>query len=189
MSRDAEPKYKQISADGKIEIREYVPIIVAEVEVAGERRKAINEGFHLLAGYIFGGNLSRQKIAMTVPVTQQRGEKIPMTAPVTQQAVAGAWKVRFSMPEGYTLESLPQPLNERVKLIVISPKRYAVIRFSGSQKDENLKIHQAKLLEYISTKKLATTGEPTFAFYNPPWTLPFLKRNEVMIELQVPFGP
>ena len=183
MSRVAEPKFSVVAAQGNIEIRAYPGVIVAEAEVAGERKQAINDGFRLIAGYIFGGNNPGQKISMTAPVTQQRGEKIAMTAPVTQQAQGDVWKVRFVMPEGYTLETLPKPNNERVKLIAVPSKRFAVIRFSGSQGDKNMKPHQEQLLAYVREQKLATTGEPILAFYNPPWTLPFFKRNEVMLEL------
>lgn len=184
MSQVAEPKFKTLSTQGKFEIREYVPVIVAEVEVSGERKAAINEGFRLIAGYIFGGNSPGQKIAMTAPVLQQRGENIAMTAPVTQQARGDVWKVRFVMPELFTLETLPKPANERVKLIAVPAKRFVVIRFSGSQTDRNMRPHQDKLLSYVREHSLLTTGEPIFAFYNPPWTLPFLKRNEVMLELK-----
>jgi effector-binding domain-containing protein len=107
-----------------------------------------------------------------------------MTAPVTQQASGEVWKVRFVMPASFTLETLPRPNDERVKLIALPSKRFAVIRFSGSQGDKNMKSHQENLLAYISEHKLPTTGEPILAFYNPPWTLPFFKRNEVMLELQ-----
>ena len=117
MSRVAEPKFNIVATEGKIQIRDYPPVIVAEAEVAGQRKRAINEGFRLIAGYIFGGNTPGQKIAMTAPVTQQRGEKIAMTAPVTQQASGDVWKVRFVMPEGYTMKTLPKPKNDRVKLI------------------------------------------------------------------------
>jgi len=183
MSQVAQPKCKIISAQGKIEIREYAPLIVAEVEVSGERGKAINDGFRLIAGYIFGGNVATNKIAMTAPVIQQRSEKIAMTAPVKQQADGGVWKVRFVMPDSYSLNTLPKPNDDRVKLIPVPSKRFVVIRFSGSQTDRNVKPHEKKLLEYVKEQKLMTVGEPIFAFYNPPWTLPFLKHNEVMIEL------
>lgn len=183
MSRVAEPKFRVVATEGDIEVRDYPPMVVAEAEVSGERKEAINEGFRLIAGYIFGGNTPRQKIAMTAPVTQQRGEKIAMTAPVTQQGTGDVWKVRFVMPEGYTLETLPKPENERVKLIGIPAKRFVVIRFSGSQGDKNMKPHREKLLDYVRAQRLPITGEPILAFYNPPWTLPFLKRNEVMLEL------
>lgn len=184
MSQTPQPKFQTISGHGKIEIREYAPMIVAEVEVAGERKSAINDGFRLIAGYIFGGNVAARKIAMTAPVIQQRSEKIPMTTPATQQAAGDVWMVRFVMPESYRLDTLPKPNNERVKLIPVPSKRFVVIRFPGSQTDRNLKPHAQKLLEYAREHHLATTGEPIFAFYNPPWTLPFLKHNEVMLELK-----
>ena len=184
MSQVAQPKFKTISAQGKFEIREYAPMIVAEVEVSGEREKAINDGFRLIAGYIFGGNVATNKIAMTAPVIQQRSEKISMTAPVTQQASGDVWKVRFVMPDSYSLDTLPKPNNARVKLIPVPAKRFVVIRFSGSQTDRNMKPHEQKLLDYVRENNLTTVGEPVFAFYNPPWTLPFLKHNEVMIELK-----
>lgn len=183
MSNVDEPKYTVIESQDHIEIREYAPIIVAEVEVTGERMKAIREGFRMIADYIFGNNAPARKIAMTAPVTQQRGEKIAMTAPVTQQASGDGWKVRFVMPDGSTLETLPEPNNHQVKLIQIPAKRFGVIRFSGFNTDGNIDSHREKLLRYVSEHKLATIGEPTMAFYNPPWTLPFLRRNEVMIEL------
>jgi len=184
MSQVAQPKFKTISGQGKIEIREYAPMIVAEVEVAGERKQAINDGFRLIAGYIFGGNVAARKIAMTAPVIQQRSERIAMTAPQTQQAAGGVWKVRFVMPEDYRLETLPKPNSERVKLLPVPSKRFVVIRFSGSQTDRNMRPHEQKLLDYVREHNLPTVGEPIFAFYNPPWTLPFLKHNEVLLELQ-----
>ncbi len=184
MSQVAQPKFKTIAAQGKFEIREYAPLIVAEVEVSGEREKAINEGFRLIAGYIFGGNLATNKIAMTAPVSQQRSEKMAVTAPVTQQAGGGVWKVRFVMPDSYSLDTLPKPNNDRVKLIPVPSKRFVVIRFSGSQTDRNMKPYEKQLLNYVVERKLTSVGEPIFAFYNPPWTLPFLKHNEVMIELK-----
>ena len=178
-----QPKYSSIQKEGEVEIREYGPMIVAEADVTGERSAAINQGFRIIAGYIFGGNVPAEKIAMTAPVTQQRGESIAMTAPVTQQAEGVAWKVRFVMPGNYTLETLPKPTDERVKLISIPAKRFVVSQFSGSQNDANMKNHEATLLAYVTAHNLRTVGDPVYAFYDPPWILPFLKRNEVMIEL------
>ena len=98
VSNVEQPKYKVIATDRNIEIRDYPPMIVAEADVAGERDKAISEGFRTIADFIFGNNLSSQKVAMTAPVTQQASEKIAMTAPVTQQGDGNAWQVRFVMP-------------------------------------------------------------------------------------------
>jgi effector-binding domain-containing protein len=123
---------------------------------------------------------------MTAPVMQQPGEKIAMTAPVIQQATdhSGHWKVSFVMPAGYTLETLPLPNNSQVEALSIPAKRYAVIRFSGLTGEENLQKHLEELVKYARKINLHTLGEPIFAFYNPPWTLPFLRRNEIMIEVK-----
>ena len=92
VSNVEQPKYRVIASEKNIEIREYPPVIVAETEVAGERDKAISEGFRTIADYIFGNNLSSQKVAMTAPVTQQPSKKIAMTAPVTQQGIGNIWQ-------------------------------------------------------------------------------------------------
>lgn len=186
MSQVNEPKFKVVASQGSMEIREYAPLLVAQVIVEGERKEAISKGFRILADYIFGNNAPRQKISMTAPVTQQQGEKIAMTAPVIQQASgeSGRWQVRFVMPAEYTLENLPHPNNSQVEVLPIPEKRYAVIRFSGLASQESLEKHKDELLKYIKGEKLTPIGEPIFAFYNPPWTLPFMRRNEVMMELK-----
>ena len=131
VSNVQQPKYQVVESSGNIEIRDYAPQIVAEAEVAGDRRDAIRKGFRIIADYIFGNNTSAQKVPMTAPVTQQGSEKIAMTAPVTQQGDGNIWRVRFVMPSSYTIETLPKPNNPAVKLKEIGAKRYAVIRFSG----------------------------------------------------------
>lgn len=189
MSNVEQPKYDVVSTDGAMEIRSYAPMIVAEATTTGARREAINEGFRLIAGYIFGNNIARQKVEMTAPVLQEKSpeessQKIAMTAPVIQEGAGGTtWKVRFVMPQNWTMATLPEPKDSRVTLHEIKPKRFAVLRFSGSTSDENLSAKTEELRAYVAAKGLATTGEPVLAFYNPPWTLPFLRRNEVMLEL------
>ncbi len=184
MSDVEQAKYTVVETHGDIEIRDYMPAIVAEVEVAGERESAISQGFRLIAGYIFGDNKSTQKVAMTAPVIQQPSEKIAMTAPVIQQGDGTAWKVRFVMPASYTLESLPKPNNPLVKLIAVDERRFVVIRFSGLAGEKSLKTHTASLEGFIAEKGLHALSSPCYAFYNPPWTLPFLRHNEVMMEIE-----
>jgi DNA gyrase inhibitor GyrI len=184
MSQVEQPKYQVLDSHRGIEIREYAPMIVAEVEVRGERMKALNQGFRLIADYIFGNNLSSKKVAMTAPVTQEAGERIAMTAPVTQDGSGDTWKVRFVMPGEYTLATLPKPRNPEVRLIETPARRVVVIRFSGFNSDTNLRTHREQLLKYIADHRLSVAGPPTTAFYNPPWTLPFLRRNEIMVELR-----
>jgi hypothetical protein len=183
VSNVEQPKYKVVESDKSIEIRDYGAMIVAQADVSGERDRAIGEGFRIIADYIFGNNLSAQKVAMTAPVTQQASEKIAMTAPVTQQSDGNSWQVRFVMPASYTMETLPKPKNTAVKLKEIEGKRFVVIRFSGFAGEDSLKRNTDQLTEFVRAKKLTAVAAPTYAFYNPPWTLPFLRRNEVMIEI------
>ena len=177
------PDYKVYSKSGNLEIREYGPTIVAEATVEGERDKAIQRGFRIIADYIFGNNLSSAKVAMTAPVTQQSSEKIAMTAPVTQQAKGQSWNVRFVMPSKYTMETLPKPVNPEVALIAVPATRFAAIRFSGFASQVSLDAQETKLRAFIAERGLIATNMPQYAFYNAPWTLPFMRRNEIMIEI------
>jgi hypothetical protein len=184
MSNVEQMDYKLVSQKGDIEIRNYPPVILAEVEVSGERRQAIREGFKILADYIFGNNTSNKKMEMTAPVTNELSEKMAMTAPVIQEQHMGKWKVRFVMPKKYSFETLPKPNSKDVTLIQLPARRFAVIRFSGLADDENILQHTKQLEAYILAEKLKPLGGTVLAFYNPPWTLPFLRRNEVMIEIE-----
>jgi len=185
MSNVEQPKYRVILSENNIELREYAPMLLAEVEVSGERKEAIKQGFKMLADYIFGNNVSKKKMEMTAPVTSELNEKLAMTAPVMQQGQGDKWKVRFVMPAGYNIDTLPKPNSSSVNLISIPAKRFVVIRFSGWAGEDNIQLHTEELKAYISEQNLKTAGNLVLAFYNPPWTLPFLRRNEVMIE--VPF--
>jgi hypothetical protein len=182
MSRVEQPEYRVEAKDGAFEVRAYPAIIVAETEVTGERRPAISEGFSRIAGYIFGKNAPKAKIDMTAPVQQQK-QTIAMTAPVTQQGNGAAWTVQFIMPKSWTMETLPAPLDNRVKLRQIAPRKFAVVTFSGFARSSVLDEKTAELRRFAEARKLSTVGEPVFAFYNPPWTLPFFRRNEIMLEI------
>ena len=185
MSNIEHAKYKVVRHQGQIEIRDYEAMIVAEVQVEGDREAAISEGFSMIADYIFGNNVSLGKEPMTMPVTQKSSEKIAMTAPVQQQSIGShSWKVNFIMPYSYTLATLPIPINIAVKMKKISEKRFAVIRFSGIANSSQLEDQTKELENFIAQQKLYPIARPTYAFFNPPWTLPFLRRNEVMIEIK-----
>lgn len=183
MSRTEQPRYTIVESQQAIELRDYAPMIVAETEVAGSREAAINAGFRILADYIFGNNQAAQRVPMTAPVFQQTSEKIPMTAPVMQQARQGAWRVRFVMPSRFTLETLPKPNSPAVTVREEPGRRLAVIRFSGRPVADQLKEQTGELMAFIESRSLHAAGEPVYAFYDPPWTLPFLRRNEVMVEI------
>ena len=180
-----EPSYTSILQEAPFEIREYPALIAAEVTVSGERSEAVSAGFRLLAGYIFGGNTRKQSIAMTAPVIQNESpyEKIAMTAPVMQSADPSGWIIRFIMPASYTLETLPMPNDPKVRLMPLPPKRVAVVRFSGLVDDNDVEQQTTVLRAFVAKQKLTTVGTPSLARYDPPWTLWFLRRNEIMLEV------
>ena len=174
-----EPKYTSVMRDGRFEVRDYPALTVAEVTVPGGQWRAANRGFGLLAGYIFGGNAPRAGGAAADG--GQAGEKIAMTAPVTQTAAADGWVVRFFMPAGATPESLPVPADGRVRLAVLPAERVAVVRFSGLALPGGVAARTAALRGWMAKRGLVAKGAATLAQYDPPWTLWFLRRNEVMV--------
>ncbi len=183
MSNVEKPDYKVIQTERNIEIRQYEPMIIAEVEVDGKREDAIREGFRLIADYIFGNNTVQRDISMTAPVQQQESQKIAMTAPVQQQSTGRSWQISFVMPSKYSMETLPEPKNDRVRLKEIMTKKFVVIKFSGTNSNENVTEHENQLMNYIEANQIKIIDSPKYAFYNAPWTLPFMRRNEVMIEI------
>ncbi|MCB6180150.1 heme-binding protein [Rhodobacter sp. Har01] len=181
-----EPKFSLALKDGAFELRDYAASVVAEVAVTGNQDEAGRRGFRLLAGYIFGGNKARQKIAMTAPVTKiPKGQTIAMTAPVTQIAGkdqgGGEWLVRFTMPASYQLADLPLPNDPAVSLHAQPPARLAVLRFSGLAGEAKVAEATRRLLAWLGSRGLVALGPSQVARYNPPWTPWFLRRNEVMV--------
>ena len=182
-----EAKYTVIMREGSFELRQYEPHIVAETMVKGDYDKAGNEGFRRLFKYISGENQKKQSIAMTAPVSQDAGpEKIAMTAPVSQERTGGQWRIAFVMPAEYTLDTLPQPADPKVSLRQVPSRRMAAITYSGSWSRERYEKHRALLETFMLKKKLQPLGEPVLARYNSPFTLWFLRRNEVLIPVQAP---
>ena len=180
-----EPAFKSVLHEGAFEIRDYPALVVAEVTVSGDKKEAASKGFRLLAGYIFGGNKRRQSIGMTAPVAQApTSEKIAMTAPVTQTKGANAWVVRFTMPSTYSIETLPKPNDPRVHLRVVPPTRFAVLQFSGLARKDDVDVKTAQLQRFAATQHLHAIGPVSLAQYNPPWTLWFMRRNEVMVPVE-----
>ncbi len=178
------PDYAVESTDNLVEIRRYPAHIAAEVTVTGDRDAAINAGFRTLAGYIFGDNESRSKVAMTTPVTQAPSEKIAMTTPVTQSGSGQSWTVQFMMPAQYTLSTLPKPSDARIRFVTTSPTRMAVLRFSGVPTTAALARRTEELRAWVKTNRMATVGEARFMFYDAPFTMPWNRRNEVGFQLE-----
>jgi hypothetical protein len=180
-----EPAFKTVVRDGAFEVRDYPSLIVAEVTVSGDQKEAASKGFRLLAGYIFGGNKLGQSIAMTAPVAQEPvNEIIANTAPVTQIENAGSWVVRFTMPSSYSIKTLPEPNDSKVQLRRLPATRAAVLRFSGLAGQRDFDTKSKELVAATKNHHLRTIGPITLAQYNPPWTLWFMRRNEVMISVE-----
>lgn len=186
-----EPTWHTVRMDGSIEVRDYDAMLVANVVVSGMRYAALKNGFRILAGYIFGGNAAQIKFAMTAPVTQEAviitDQNLGIAGPELQQLLEPEreWAIRFVMPPGYTLTSLPSPTDARIKLLAIPARRMAVIRFAGFNSNSNLICHLEALLGWLKAHDIIPTGGLIYAFYDPPWTLPFFKRNEVMVSISV----
>ena len=181
-----EASYKVIEKDGDFELRQYVPQIVAETIVEGDFDKVGNEGFSRLFGYISGNNTKKQSISMTAPVSQEAGsEKIPMTAPVNQEQVGNKWHISFLMPSNYTLETLPEPTDKRIVLKQIPSRNVAAITYSGTWSRSRYEEHKAILVEIMRNRKLKPVGEYIFARYNPPFMPWFLRRNEVLVNVEL----
>jgi hypothetical protein len=180
-----EPSFSIRFDEGDFEIREYAPIINAETTVRGSAWDARFEGFGPLADYIFAKERDGEKIAMTAPVTQAPREKIAMTAHVTQQPGGSEeeWVITFTMPSHYTMERLPQPTNPDIRLVQVPARTMGVLSFTGLAGDSDMRAAEARLRDHVRRAGMTPKGDVAFAFYDPPWTLAFLRRNEAMVEV------
>jgi SOUL heme-binding protein len=184
-----EPDHSVEKLTRDVEIRRYGARIAAETTVTADEESARNAGFRRLARYIFGANQGNTKIAMTAPVAQQsggrRGEKMAMTAPVSQEAAgADEWTIRFFMPAARTLESLPEPDDDEVRLVTVPPDTMAVRRFAGSPTRRAVASQTAKLMNTLRDIGFEAIDTPASWFYDPPWTVPALRRNEIAVRVK-----
>jgi SOUL heme-binding protein len=185
-----QPKYVVLQSHELYEIRKYEPYIVAEVVVPGPESEAGNQAFKLLGGYIFGNNKGERKLEMTAPVVQTpvtstgRPTKIEMTAPVVQTPTQNGFLVQFMMPSAFTLSTLPEPLDTRVKLRQVEAKTVAAHRYSGTWSQANYDEHLEMLKKALDKAGVKTMGEPIYSRYNPPITPWFLRKNEIWLTLQ-----
>jgi len=188
-SRVEQAHYLVINKTSDYEIREYPAHIEAQTTVQGPHENALNQGFSIVAGYIFGGNVRKQSIAMTAPVVERKveisqSEKIAMTAPVTISDKGDTHTISFVMPSSYTLESLPTPTDARVKLVSVPAQKVAVLGFSWHRNTSRVLSMQKELMGYLSRDGVTVVGQPSYAGYNVPWTPPWLIRNEVLVQIK-----
>jgi hypothetical protein len=180
------PPHDVMATEGSFELRRYSSYIVAETYVEGDFEAVGNEGFRRLADYIGGKNRKKESISMTAPVSQNpASEKIAMTAPVSQAQENGRWRIAFMMPSTYTMATLPTPDDDRIALREEKAKTVAVIRYSGTWGKQRYRDQETKLLDWISTKGWNIIGAPVWARYNPPFVPWFLRRNEILIPVQI----
>ncbi len=194
-----EPKFETVQREAKFEVRQYAPLIVAETWVEGDMDAASGKGFRLIADYIFGNNKAPKsaesaKVAMTAPVTleqQNTSTKVAMTAPVAVQPESGPqgmmgvqrWRVHFVMPSQFTMATLPTPNNSAVALREVPTRRVAVATYSGFNTESRIQEETQALLAWMQARNWVAAGPAQLARYNPPWTLPLWRRNEIHIEI------
>ena len=190
-----EPKYEVRISQAPFELRHYAPTLIAQTIVEGDMDAASNKGFRLIADFIFGNNLAAgseqaAKIAMTAPVTvEPQSSKIAMTAPVTIEPQSGSaqqWRVHFVMPSQYTLATIPKPKNSAVTLHELPSKYFVVHRYSGFNTEARVQEKTDEALAWAKQQSLKVVGTPQLSRYDPPWTLPMFRRNEIMVEVAAP---
>ncbi len=178
-----EPKYALITVTNGLQIRQYAPRLAASVTIKGDEITARSQGFRKIAGFIFGANQSKSAIAMTAPVAQQASSaKIAMTAPVTQtQTSPGSWTVTFFMPAKYTAATLPKPTDPNIEIIEVPAQTYAVYQYSGIPGRDATQAAHTALMSKLQATNYTPEGDIIDWFYDPPWTIPPLRRNEAAI--------
>ena len=187
MSALEEPEYQIIKNTPDFEIRYYNEYLVAEVTLTGDFTSSGNQAFKVLAGYIFGANQASTKMKMTAPVESQAisvSKEMKMTAPVMSvDNNSNEHVYRFVMEKKYTLDTLPTPNDKRIRLIKVTPRFMAVKKFSGRWSEKNYQKSEKLLLKSLNLEKIETIGLPIFARYNAPFVPWFLRRNEIMIQI------
>ena len=182
-----EPKYSVLKEYENFEIRSYDSYLVAEVDVEGAYNETGNEAFRILAGYIFGDNQSSMKMNMTAPVESeaiQPSERMNMTAPVFSNKNINGYTYRFVMESKYTQETLPVPNNSKIRITEIKNRVMAVIGFSGRWSQKNFEKHEQILVNDLKNEGIGVASEAIYARYNAPFTPWFLRRNEIMFEIE-----
>jgi len=185
IERTEEHHYNILLEEGNYQVREYMPVLIAQTRTQGNDKTSSNKNFKKLAGYIFGDNVAQEKIDMTTPVLQEdKNEKIAMTVPVLVQESDSEWQMTFVLPAKYTMDTIPTPNNPEVEIKQQLGKKVATLRFSGLLNKEKIIDKTSELENWLAEKGYKAISQPYSAAYNPPWTLPLMRRNEVHIEIE-----
>ena len=177
-----EPDYRALESDGDYQLRDYPALTVAETVVQGARRDALDQGFRLLADYIFAKSREGEELPMTVPVMQDGGDPMASDPPMFDDDLEGAWRTRFVMPGGRTSADLPPP-PDGVELVELPPRKVAAVSFAGRATDDLLAQQEDRLRGWLAKRGERASGEPEYAFYNSPMIPGPLRRNEVWLAL------
>lgn len=185
-----QPDYEVLVTEGDIEVRRYKKTLIAQVTIEGEHDQAVMSGFQTLANYIFGDNENQTSMEMTAPVFQESvlrnrttGELIPMTAPLFKYQNKNGWTISFVIPEKFDRHSAPEPIDSNIHLTELPERKTAVFRYSGNNNEEKMKEAEEKLNEWLRSSGLTTKSTIRWAQYDPPFAIPFLKRNEAQIDI------
>jgi len=188
-----ELSYVMVQEYEDFELRRYDSYLAAEIEITSDFKSAGNKAFQSLAGYIGGNNRKKEEISMTSPVKQQpateQGEKISMTSPVKQTPGStengkNSYIISFVMPSKYTMKNIPEPTNPRIKIREVPGRLVAARQYSGTWSEKNYRKNETILLDAVEAAGLKTSGKPIYARYNPPWSPWFMRRNEVLVEVE-----
>jgi len=177
-----EPEFRALKTDGDFQIRDYGAMTVAETLVQGPRKAALGQGFQIIADYIFAKSRPGEKIAMTVPVTQDSGDPMASDPPLFDDELDGAWRTRFVMPAGRSADDLPEP-PAGIALVDLAPRKVAVVSFAGRADDRMLADAEDRLRGWLARNGEKSAAEPEYAFYNSPVIPGPLRRNEVWLAL------
>lgn len=190
-NHDKQPKYEVLEVLGEaIEVRRYAPRVAAQSIVkAASDREARERNFNILFRYISGQNDGGAKVAMTTPVENRvvadQGAKIAMTTPVDAEALGdNRYAMRFFLPRAYTAETAPQPLDRRAEIVTLPEETFAAIRFSGAWSEQLFVEKRGVLMDAVRVSSWHPVGQATTYFYDPPFTPPFLRRNEVAVKVE-----
>lgn len=179
--------YEVVEKDGPIEVRHYDELLLVTTPMPGGMGGDRGAAFGRLFDYISGSNVASSKISMTAPVFMQEpgeGEEVAMTAPVLMDDSGPRPSMSFVLPSSYTLDSAPRPTDPKVHLRRIADYEVAAIRFAWLLSEGNVRKHRETLQEWIAARGYRPAGPPLAAGYNPPWTLPMFRRNEVLIPIE-----
>ena len=180
-----QPRYQVLNEVENIQIRHYPALLIAETTIVDDYKNASNQGFQRLAGYIFGNNQKQQSLVMTAPVIQERqAETLAMTAPVLQQKSGTVWLMAFVLPTGYSVSTAPIPNDKAITIKELPAKKVAVIRYTGSLCESGIEKNADTLINWLNQHDIKMLSPARSAAYDPPWTLPFLRLNEVHIDIE-----